>query len=66
MWSPLTPARTGAFTPTCSVNHVPGFIQNLPNLREKGVDIVAVTAFNDAFVMSAWGKANHVRGNDLV
>lgn len=56
----------GAFTPTCSVNHVPGYIQNLPKLREKGVDIVAVIAFNDPFVMSAWGKANKVRGDDIV
>lgn len=51
----------GAFTPTCSVNHVPGYIKNLPQLREKGVDIVAVVAFNDPYVMSAWGKANNVR-----
>ncbi|KAJ6008561.1 hypothetical protein N7522_003577 [Penicillium canescens] len=56
----------GAFTPTCSVNHVPGYIKNLPNLREKGVDIVAVVAFNDPFVMSAWGKANRVRGDDIL
>lgn len=63
---PLTTARTGAFTPTCTVSHVPGFIQNLPNLRAKGIDIVAVIAFNDPWVMSAWGKANRVRGNDLV
>ncbi|KGO63809.1 Redoxin [Penicillium italicum] len=56
----------GAFTPTCSVSHVPGYIQNLPKLREKGVDIVAVVAFNDAFVMSAWGKANSVRGDDIL
>lgn len=56
----------GAFTPTCSVSHVPGYIQNLPKLREKGVDIVAVLAFNDPFVMSAWGKANGVRGDDIV
>ncbi|CAG7996631.1 unnamed protein product [Penicillium salamii] len=56
----------GAFTPTCSVNHVPGYIQNLPNLREKGVDIVAVLAFNDPFVMSAWGKANRVRGDEIL
>ncbi|KAJ5724277.1 hypothetical protein N7488_002312 [Penicillium malachiteum] len=55
----------GAFTPTCSVNHVPGYIQNLPKLREKGVDIVAVLAFNDAFVMSAWGKVNGVEDNIL-
>jgi hypothetical protein len=48
------------------VNHVPGYIQNLPKLREKGVDIVAVLAFNDPFVMSAWGKANQVQNNEIV
>ncbi|KAJ5612082.1 hypothetical protein N7510_005276 [Penicillium lagena] len=56
----------GAFTPTCSVNHMPGYIKNLPQLRQKGVDIVAVLAFNDPFVMSAWGKANKVHGDDIV
>lgn len=56
----------GAFTPTCSANHMPGYIKNLPQLREKGVDIVAVLAFNDPFVMSAWGKANNVRNNEIV
>ncbi|PKY07648.1 putative allergen [Aspergillus campestris IBT 28561] len=56
----------GAFTPTCSVNHLPGYIQNLPQLREKGVQIVAVLASNDPFVMSAWGKANQVRGDDIL
>ena len=45
---------------------MPGYIQNLPALREKGVETVAVIASNDPFVMSAWGKANHVRGNDIV
>ena len=45
---------------------MPGYIQNLPKLREKGVDIVAVLAFNDPFVMSAWGKANHVQNNEIV
>jgi len=55
----------GAFTPTCSVSHLPGYIQNLPTLEAKGVDIVAVTAFNDPFVMSAWGKANNVKGDIL-
>lgn len=45
---------------------MPGYIKNLPQLREKGVDIVAVLAFNDPFVMSAWGKANNVRNNEIV
>lgn len=56
----------GAFTPTCSVTHLPGYIQSLPKLKEKGVDIVAVLAFNDAYVMSAWGKANNVRDDSIV
>ncbi|OQD75717.1 hypothetical protein PENDEC_c006G03157 [Penicillium decumbens] len=56
----------GAFTPTCSVNHMPGYIKNLPKLREKGVNIVAVVAANDPFVMSAWGKANKVQGDDIL
>lgn len=56
----------GAFTPVCSAAHVPGYIENLPKLREKGVDVVAVLAYNDAYVMSAWGKANGVKGDDIV
>lgn len=61
-----TDTKTGAFTPTCSVNHVPGYVQNLPQLKQKGVDVVAVIASNDPFVMSAWGKVNEVKGDDLV
>ena len=56
----------GAFTPGCSARHLPGFIDNLSNLRAKGVDVVAVIAFNDPFVMSAWGKANNIKGDDIV
>ncbi|KMP02898.1 peroxisomal matrix protein [Coccidioides immitis RMSCC 2394] len=56
----------GAFTPTCSASHLPGYIQKLPQLKEKGVDVVAVLAFNDAWVMSAWGKANGVTGDDIL
>ncbi|OJJ45096.1 hypothetical protein ASPZODRAFT_134523 [Penicilliopsis zonata CBS 506.65] len=56
----------GAFTPTCSVNHLPRYIETLPTLKAKGVDIVAVVAFNDAFVMSAWGKANEVKNDDIL
>ncbi len=51
----------GAFTPGCSAKHLPSYIQNLDVLKAKGVDIVAVIAFNDAFVMSAWGKANGIK-----
>lgn len=47
----------GAFTPTCSLNHVPGFIEKEAELRDKGVGLIAVTAVNDVFVMDAWAKA---------
>ncbi len=49
-------ATPGAFTPTCSVRHVPGYLQNLDALRAKGVDTVACMAVNDVFVMEAWRK----------
>ncbi|OJD12384.1 hypothetical protein AJ78_07009 [Emergomyces pasteurianus Ep9510] len=59
-------AVPGAFTPSCSENHLPGYIANLQKIKAKGVDVIAVIAFNDAFVMSAWGKANKVTGNDIL
>jgi len=46
----------GAFTPTCSAKHLPGFVQQYDALKAKGADIVACMAVNDAFVMGAWGK----------
>ena len=46
----------GAFTPTCSAKHLPGFIESADSLKAKGVDTIACMAVNDAFVMSAWGK----------
>jgi peroxiredoxin len=45
---------------------LPPYIENLKTIKDKGVDIVAVVAFNDAWVMSAWGKANEVKGDDIV
>lgn len=48
------------------MSHLPGYIQNLPQLKAKGVDIVAVIAFNDPFVMSAWGKANNIKDDSIV
>ena len=56
----------GAFTPTCQNNHVPGYIKLLPELKKKGVDQIVVVAYNDAFVMAAWGKANGVKDDSIV
>lgn len=46
----------GAFTPTCSVNHLPGFIEHAEALKAKGVDTIACTSVNDPHVMKAWSK----------
>ena len=47
----------GAFTPTCSARHLPGFVDRADELKAKGVDEIACTAVNDAFVLSAWAKS---------
>ena len=74
-------AVPGAFTPTCSNLHMPSFLNNLAAFKAKGIDTVAVTAVNDAFVMKAWaeksggdgkidfladGSADFAKGVDMV
>ncbi|HEY5301065.1 MAG TPA: peroxiredoxin [Acetobacteraceae bacterium] len=55
-------AVPGAFTPTCSVKHLPGFVEQAGAMKAKGVDTVACIAVNDAFVMGAWGKGQGTDG----
>ena len=53
-------AVPGAFTPTCSAKHLPGFLDKAQDLKAKGIDAIACTSVNDVFVMSAWGKSSGV------
>ena len=52
----------GAFTPTCSARHLPGFVEKTDEFKAKGVDEIACTAVNDAFVMGAWSESGEAAG----
>jgi peroxiredoxin len=53
----------GAFTPTCSARHLPGFVEKAGDFKKKGVDKIVCMAVNDAFVMKAWGEAQKALGS---
>ncbi len=56
----------GAFTPTCSARHLPGFVDNAGALKAKGIQTIVCISVNDVFVMAAWGKAQNVGGSVLM
>ena len=59
-------AVPGAFTPTCSQEHLPGFVNQAHQLTDKGIDTVACISVNDVFVMDAWGKSQGAEGKVLM
>ncbi len=59
-------AVPGAYTPTCSSAHLPGYVVHNKTIKEKGVDTIACLSVNDAFVMSSWGREQNVEDNILL
>ena len=59
-------AVPGAFTPTCSARHLPGFKDHLADIQGKGVDTVACISVNDAFVMKAWAESQGITDDSIV
>jgi peroxiredoxin len=59
-------ALPGAFTPTCSASHLPGFVANADKIKAKGVDDIVCLSVNDAWVMAAWGKAQNAEEIHMV
>jgi peroxiredoxin len=59
-------AVPGAFTPTCSARHLPGFVDDAADLKALGVDLIACVSVNDVFVMNAWGQSQDIEDDILM